>query len=126
MSFYKKHIGEVGEQLTVDYLRKNNYHVLQTNFRTRFGEIDIIAEKDRKLVFVEVKTRIGDLKGKPYESVRYPKLQHLYRIIHYYILTHSEYKDWKFSLSVASIVLHTDKTVQSFDFFQNVGMTSLY
>ena len=50
-------IGKSGEEFTAEYLRKNGYIVIKQNFSNRFGEIDIIAENDEYIVFVEVKTR---------------------------------------------------------------------
>ena len=54
-------IGVEGERLAVEYLRKKGYRILETNYRYGRGEIDIIAEKDRIVAFVEVKTKkFGD------------------------------------------------------------------
>jgi len=49
--------GKWGEKVAHEYLSKNNYKVIATEFRSRFGEIDIIAKNKEYLVFVEVKTR---------------------------------------------------------------------
>ena len=49
--------GKWGEQIASDYLKNKQYKVLSTGFRSRFGEIDIIAESKEYLVFIEVKTR---------------------------------------------------------------------
>ncbi|MBP5618294.1 MAG: YraN family protein, partial [Clostridia bacterium] len=49
--------GERGEKLAARYLRRKGYRILERNFQTRFGEIDLIARKGDQLVFVEVKTR---------------------------------------------------------------------
>ena len=49
--------GEKGEILARQYLKKNNYKILQTNYKNKIGEIDIIAEKNGKICFVEVKER---------------------------------------------------------------------
>ena len=50
-------LGAWGEALAADYLRKKHYSILESNFRTRMGEIDLIAADRRYLVFVEVKLR---------------------------------------------------------------------
>ncbi|HZK20778.1 MAG TPA: YraN family protein [Oscillospiraceae bacterium] len=50
-------LGAMGEQMAARYLRDNGYHIAAANFRTKIGEIDIIASKDRYICFVEVKTR---------------------------------------------------------------------
>jgi putative endonuclease len=51
------HLGKSGESFVTEWLRKKNFSILQKNYRKRCGEIDIIAQKDRTLAFVEVKTR---------------------------------------------------------------------
>src|ERR1700744_4227093 len=55
-------LGAVGEALAVDYLTRMGLHILQRNWRCRYGELDVIASDDaaRAVVFVEVKTRTGD------------------------------------------------------------------
>ena len=55
MTFNKRTIGADKEQLAAEYLIDNGYTVLERNFRSRTGEIDIIASKDNYLVFIEVK-----------------------------------------------------------------------
>ena len=52
-----KDIGNLGEYAAAEYLKKNGYSVVERNFRTRFGEIDIIAKDRHYIVFAEVKTR---------------------------------------------------------------------
>lgn len=53
-------LGAWGEALAAEYLKKKRYQILATNYRTRFGEIDIIAVNRQYLVFVEVKLRKDD------------------------------------------------------------------
>jgi putative endonuclease len=57
--------GRVGERLAAQALRERGYRILEQNFRCRYGEIDLVAEDAQDLVFVEVKTRRGDLYGLP-------------------------------------------------------------
>lgn len=52
-------IGNTGENLAVDFLKKKKYSIVDRNYRAGHGEIDIIAKSDKTLVFVEVKTRNG-------------------------------------------------------------------
>ncbi len=66
---HKKLLGRAGEKIAVNYLKKNAYKVIETNFKNKIGEIDIIAEKDNVTVFVEVKTRSSDFFGAPSEAV---------------------------------------------------------
>jgi len=54
---YRKDVGDWGERIASDYLISNGYQILERNFYTRYGEIDIVASKDEDIIFVEVKTR---------------------------------------------------------------------
>lgn len=69
MSSENKQKGDMGEQIARMHLEKHGYHILETNYRTKTGEIDIIAEKDNIIVFVEVKYRANDKFGRPCEAV---------------------------------------------------------
>ena len=62
-------LGQQGETLACRYLSHLGYRVLARNYRTKQGEIDIIAEERNSLVFVEVKTRRGHQCGHPFEAV---------------------------------------------------------
>lgn len=53
----RQQLGPLGERACAQVLRKKGYRILDVNYRTRFGEIDIIAEKKPYIIFVEVKTR---------------------------------------------------------------------
>ena len=67
---YKRHIlGTKGEDIAVKYLEKIGCQILIRNFRSYYGEIDIIAEDGKALVFIEVKFRNGTDFGYPYEAV---------------------------------------------------------
>lgn len=61
--------GAAGEVLAARFLRKNGYRLLASNYRCRFGEIDIIASDDEYIAFVEVKTRAPDALYAPREAV---------------------------------------------------------
>ncbi len=64
-----KLLGKAGERKACAYLKKQGYKILERNFKNPFGEVDIIAEKDGDVVFVEVKTRLSDSYGQPSEAV---------------------------------------------------------
>ncbi len=119
MTRYKKDIGQRGETEAILYLHKKGHEILHKNFYTHWGEIDIIAKKDNKIIFFEVKTRVGDKKGKPYESVTANKINRLRRPIQYFLLQ-NDYKDYKLSLDVISIILNDDLTVNVLKHFENV------
>ncbi len=62
-------LGKKGEELAEGYLRKQGYKIIEQNYKTPFGEIDIIARHNDALVFIEVKTRESIEFGLPFESV---------------------------------------------------------
>lgn len=74
---YKRHIlGTKGEDIAVKYLEKIGCQILIRNFRSYYGEIDIIVKDKNEYVFVEVKTRASDKFGKPVEAVDNTKQKH--------------------------------------------------
>ncbi len=72
-----KEIGDCGERVAVRYLENKGYEIIERNFRMKMGEIDIIAECDATVVFVEVKTRKSNTYGEPSEYVNAKKQAHI-------------------------------------------------
>jgi putative endonuclease len=83
----KKELGNRGEEIAAAYLKKQGYKILNRNFRTKFGEVDIICCQARTIVFVEVKTRTDDKFGTPEESVTRIKQDHIRRTALAYLQT---------------------------------------
>jgi putative endonuclease len=95
----RKSTGEIGERLAVDFLRKRGYRVLETNFRCRAGEIDIIARQGETLVFVEVRTKTNLDFGSPEESISFAKRQHLQSAAEFYLQGQPQMPDaWRVDL----------------------------
>ena len=78
-------LGERGEALAWNFLVKRGYTLLEKNYRTRFGEVDVIARKDGSLVFLEIKTRRNHDYGTPEEAVDWRKRQKLARVAQSYL-----------------------------------------
>jgi len=76
-SHRKQLIGTKGEELAAQILVSEGYLILGRNFRTAYGEIDIIAQKDTQIVFVEVKTRTNRNYGYPEDSITQSKRSHM-------------------------------------------------
>ena len=66
---YKKNVGDSGEDFAARMLEDSGYEIIERNYATRFGEIDIIASRDGVLHFIEVKTRTGIEYGYPADAV---------------------------------------------------------
>ncbi|MBI1885801.1 MAG: YraN family protein [Chloroflexi bacterium] len=73
----RRALGDFGERVAAAHLEAKGYRIRERNFRTREGEIDIIAEKGDCLAFVEVRTRRGEAMGTPAESVTPRKRERL-------------------------------------------------
>lgn len=80
-------LGEKGEGLAAGFLRKQGYKIIEQNFKTRIGEIDIIADDHGTLVFAEVKTRESIEFGKPFEAVNYYKKRKIAKVAMLYLKT---------------------------------------
>lgn len=73
----RRETGKLGEKIACSFLRSNGYKILETNYRCREGEIDIVAQYRDVLIFVEVRTKKGYKFGTPEESITPLKMQHL-------------------------------------------------
>lgn len=69
MKIFNKITGDKGEILAQNYLKKKKYRILERNYHSNTGEIDIIAQDKKQIVFVEVKTRESNMFGNPSEAV---------------------------------------------------------
>lgn len=75
MTARTKNLGNAGENFAANYLENLGYKIIAKNFRVRSAEIDIVAETDDVIVFVEVKTRSNTNHGLPVEAVNFRKQQ---------------------------------------------------
>lgn len=96
--------GEKGEELAAQQLKKLGYRILIRNYRTKFGEIDIIAEKKATIIFVEVKIRRTASYGQPMEAVTSKKQQHLSKAALTYLTNNCQH-DKPARFDVVSILL---------------------
>ena len=83
---HKKVLGKTGEKAAAEFLKKRGYAIIKTNYKTPFGEANIIAEDHARgeVAFVEVKTRSGDEYGAPAEAVGAKKRERYRKIAAYY------------------------------------------
>ena len=73
-------LGRVGEDAAVAALAARGYLILRRNVRSRRGEIDLIAAQGSELVFIEVKTRTTDDRGRPFDAIHPAKQRRLVRL----------------------------------------------
>ncbi|MEP6513370.1 MAG: YraN family protein [Parafilimonas sp.] len=96
--------GNKGEELAVSYLLKHGYAVVERNWRFRYAEVDIIAAKENRLHFFEIKTRTSDKYGKPEESMSHKKMNMLKTAAEEYQYKHPEWKYVQFDVLSITIV----------------------
>lgn len=84
--------GSLGEDIAVNYLKSKGYEILDRNYRTSIGEIDIIAIREDILVFVEVKSRTNFNYGYPYEFVNWKKQEKIIKSSYIYMKYKNLYK----------------------------------
>jgi putative endonuclease len=72
-------VGKKGEELAKKYLEEKGYKIIEQNYRTKYAEIDLVAMKDKKMVFIEVRTKIGENFGTPEETINWNKKRKLGR-----------------------------------------------
>ncbi|MBP6759554.1 MAG: YraN family protein [Flavobacterium sp.] len=80
-------LGKLGEELAVEFLRKEGYEILETNWTFQKAEIDIIAQKENTLAIVEVKTRSSLEFGLPQDFVKPKKIQLLVKAVNEYVVS---------------------------------------
>lgn len=98
MKSHNVKIGKTGENKATAYLIRKGYKILERNYRSHHGEIDIIAQKDGITVFVEVKTRTQDTYGRPVEAVNFYKRKSIIAVSQMYLATKSYNSQCRFDV----------------------------
>lgn len=112
-------IGQKGESIAADYLEKKGYIILERNFRTPYGEIDLICKQANVIIFVEVKSRTNRSLGPPEISITSRKAGHLRGAAEYFIQQHPELtNDWR--IDAVTILIGPDNSPPSIDHFENI------
>ncbi|MEI6863063.1 MAG: YraN family protein [Candidatus Omnitrophota bacterium] len=111
-------VGETGEKAAVKFLRKKGYKIIETNFRTIFGELDVIARCGQVLVFAEVKTRTTDSLGPPYIAVTRLKQRHIIKNALFY-LKMRRMLDLNWRIDVVSVKLNLNLKVENIELIEN-------
>lgn len=110
----KKALGNLGEVFAREYLTQENYLILEQNYRCRYGEIDIVAIKEKRLYFVEVKTRRSMHFGTPAEAVTKEKQIHMRRAAAFF-LRERGYKGYSCDFKIIEIFINEiDDTIMGF------------
>lgn len=108
--------GEIGENVAAEWLLRKGHHIIERNFRKKWGEIDIISRGTSQILhFIEVKTVSYETKDdleyaishetwRPEEKVHKEKLRRLFNTIETWLLEHKSEEKWQFDVMVVRIV----------------------
>jgi len=97
-----KKLGKLAEDLAVEFLKKQNFKIVERNFYSKFGEIDIIAFKEEVLHFIEVKS------GKnfaPVYNITFDKLRKIIKTANYFLMKNSFFGDYQ----IDAIIIKNDE-----------------
>jgi putative endonuclease len=110
--------GALGEKMAAEFLKKNDYEILATNYRCSDGEIDIITKHHDTLVFVEVKTRSSRRFGSPEESITPTKKERLRALAERYRQEHENLpENWR--IDVVAIEMGQGGRVKRIEIIEN-------
>lgn len=118
----KRQLGDIGEKIARNYLKRKGYNILENNYRKKYGEVDIVAKDRKVLVFVEVKTRIKKLTEKylpPETNVNYSKGIKIIRTAQVYLMERRIPEDIFWRIDVISVELNYESRKATVKHFQN-------
>ncbi|MEE8470247.1 MAG: YraN family protein [Dehalococcoidia bacterium] len=114
----RREVGARGEKLAADFLEESGYRILHRNFRCREGEIDIVAQQEECLVFVEVRTKKSRDFGTPEESVSFSKREKLISLAESYLQNCDDPPpSWR--IDVVAVELTPDDKVSRLEHIEN-------
>lgn len=117
-------VGRIGEDLAREYLEKKGYKIIEQNYKSKYSEIDLVTEKsqgffgEKELVFVEVRTKIGENFGTPEDTLKKKKLSK----VRFGAISYSAFKKWTGPIKVDAIciVLKPDYSVDRLTHHENI------
>lgn len=115
--------GNEGEEIAAKFLTDKGFEILERNYFTKFGEIDLVVAKDNVLRFIEVKLKNGDFFGTPEEMIGANKLGKVQRMAEYYLMDKSEVaKRYEtYSIDAVCIVVAETGEVSRINLYENIG-----
>lgn len=112
MKGFNRDVGTYGEDLSVEYLKRNSYSIISRNFRNRCGEIDIICKKDDLIIFLEIKSRYNYNYGSPIEAITYSKQKQIIKLCKYYIYINNLI-NYNYRFDVIEVLLNKENNLYS-------------
>lgn len=120
MSQDKIKLGISGESFAQDLLRKKGYQILETNYRSYFGEIDAICVQGDTIVFVEIKCRSNVLFGFPFEAVTKKKIKKIIKTGMIY-LQNKKISNRPMRVDIVSIIVSANGAPVNYEILRNVS-----
>ena len=111
-------LGKKGEEIAARYLGDKGYKILERNYKSKLGEIDIIAQEDNTICFIEVKTRKTHTTVSPQESVNQDKQYQLSKTALTFLKSRSLLSK-RCRFDVVSIILNEDETLEKITLIKN-------
>jgi len=111
--------GKAAEQLACDYLIKNGLKLIDKNFHSRYGEIDLIMQHQNTLVFIEVRYRKSQNYGGAKESVTPSKQQKIQKTALFYMQQKGREYNARFDVIAMSGELNSDHQNQNIEWIKN-------
>lgn len=111
-------IGYQGEITAKKYLQNKGYSIIEQNYRTKYAEVDLIAKDKKSLVFVEVRTKVGERFGIPEQSLNRNKINRLIRSATAYTAQNGYTKHYR--IDAICIVLDEERKVRRISHYQNL------
>ncbi len=117
----RSEIGAIGEEKAREWLVKLGYTIRETNYKKRYGEIDIIAEKQGTLYFIEVKTNkyYPESAFPPEIRINAKKARNLKKICETYLWETHVSRDQKWQIDVISVILDESGSLKDIQHFEN-------
>ncbi len=113
--------GNLGENIARKYLEEKGYKILEQNYKNKYGEIDLIAKYKNDLVFIEVKTRIGEQFGIPEDAINRDKVYRIIRNSQAYMLKNQS-KQKIYRIDAICIVLNENEKVERINHYENITL----
>ncbi len=117
--FYKKLLGKKGEKLVEKYLKEKGCKILKRNYKTPFGEADLVVQDGEEIVFVEVKTRTSDAYGFAREAVGADKQRRYRQIAKTFWVEEREEPNARFDVAEVYPDLVSGKNTYKIEYYKN-------
>jgi putative endonuclease len=116
-----RELGRLGEEAALRYLQERGYRLIARNFHCPYGELDLIMQQGRQLVFVEVKARTSNRFGQPEDAIGRQKMRRLRQAIGIYLQQEApRYQGMRLDAIAIELEPHTYRVVD-LRHYQNIG-----